>query len=70
MPNEFATRRNTDEGDALPILRLEELDDGLQLILDDLGGLIGFTFLQCLTHAEDYGKAVIEGDTGLLGYKL
>lgn len=58
------------EGNLRPVLLLKELDDGLELLLDDLGGPIRLALLEGLADAEDNGEAVVERDARLLGDEL
>ena len=62
--------RDGEKGSVLPVLGLEEFDDGLELVLDDLRGLAGLALLEGLAYAEDDGQSVVERDTGLLGDEL
>ena len=55
---------------ALPVLRLQQRHDGLQLLLDDLCGLVRLTLGESLTDAKDDGEPLVEGDAGLLGDEL
>jgi hypothetical protein len=55
---------------SLPLLRLEEADDCLELTAGDLIGLVGLTLVKGFTNAEDDGKAGVESGTGFLGDDL
>ena len=51
--------RDGEKGSVLPVLGLEELDDGLELVLDDLRSLAGLALLEGLAYAEDDGEAFV-----------
>jgi hypothetical protein len=53
-----------------PVLRLENVGDGLQLTEDDRSGLVGFTLLELFTNASDDLEAVGKGEGNLLGDNL
>lgn len=53
-------------GRAPPFLRLDDLDDLLELRLHDRDGLVSLALLERLADAQDHREAGIEGDTGLL----